>query len=87
MTKLTVETAAIKSNGKVWTMPRPARHGDIINMMRHAGAGYGRPGDQGFVLSDGRFARRQRARRIAVRAFQVPPVGPYGDHLFSEDMW
>lgn len=89
--KLTVETAAIKTDdGTVWTLPRPARHHDIIKHIRENGCTGFVSGDrQGFILSDGRFVRRKPALNVARRNGQVkieechaPGIG-----LFSEDLW
>ena len=84
---LRVVAAAIKRGSTIWTLPPPNRHPNIMYQIEDVGLRHGRFGDQGFILSDGRFARRRRARRIAVRAGQVPAIGPHGTLLFSEDLW
>jgi hypothetical protein len=86
---LTVERAAIKDHdGKVYTVPRPGRHHDVIKMMVNS---YFRPipitGEQGFVLSDGTFADRVRAREVAEAANQLLSRASTGKELFSEDVW
>lgn len=89
--KLTVETAAIRdSKGTVHSLPRPARHNDVIRKMREEGIDEVIPQDgQGFLLSNGMFARRRAALGVAARARQTSRdkcVNP-GVGLFSEDLW
>lgn len=100
---LRIELAAIRDlTGRIWTLPRPARHCDISLAMHQAGlTGFLEDGettfgvlntrDQGFLSSDGRFVRRAEAWQIAVRAGQCRPEEMYhkrdGGHLFSEDIW
>lgn len=86
---LTVEYAAIKDHsGIVYFVPRPGRHHDVIKLMVKV---YNRPipitGEQGFVLSDGSFADRVRAREVAEAAGQLLPRASKGKRLFSEDVW
>ena len=61
----TIETAAIMFEGRVYTVPRPGRH---HNVMRHMWNTWGdKPGEerfirgetQGFVTSTGRFVNCQ----------------------------
>jgi len=88
---LTVVAAAIMFDGKIHSLPAPARHHDIIRQMHESGL---RNFDryQGFVLSDGTFATRRRAFTVAMAAGQVthrrPGPGNYqGTQLLSEDVW
>ena len=80
----TVETAAIRVKGIVHTLPRPARHGDLL--LKHGDPRPHPTRDQGFVLSDGRFVGRLRAVGFAKRAGQItePKWPPY---LYSEDLF
>ena len=84
---LTVETAAILLDDVIHTLPRPARHHDIIRKLAAEGHPTPIQGVQGFVLSDGQFATRKVARLVAKRAGQVPksptPPGPFT----SEELW
>ena len=73
-------------DGTVYSVPRPGRHHDVIRLMVEKGRPTPISGEQGFVLSDGRFARRKPAARIAITAGQIeklkwPPL------LYSEDLW
>lgn len=86
-----ITCAAIRTDdGEIHTLPRPNRHHDIIQHLR--AIGYDGPvcGErQGFLTSDGIFARRKPALMVAVRAGQVERekcTSP-GHGLFSEDIW
>jgi hypothetical protein len=80
-----IVAAALLVDEKVWTLPAPARHHDII---RHYIAETRKvrvpPHDQGFVTSAGRFVRRAPAAMLAFRAGQVTERK---HRLYSEDVW
>lgn len=83
-----VAAAIIDHNGVPVTLPRPARHHDLIRAMAERGDPTPISGEQGFVTSDGRFARRKAAAVIARRAGQVKAEDMQrSDMLFSEDLW
>ena len=89
-TQLRIEAAAIRDiDGKVWSLPRPARHHDVIRSMREAG--YVGPvngvDQQGFVLSDGRYCRRKAAWHVAEDAGQLKNGKMVGPQLTTEDLW
>lgn len=70
-------------NWMTYTMPRPARHHNILHTM---------PGDvldveQGFLTSDGRYVDREEARQLAETAGQLLPTAINHKQLFSEDVW
>lgn len=86
-TALRVVSAACRSADLVFSMPQPARHADILLRIGNVS-----PDNQGFLLSNGKFANRRRAYQIAKAAGQITKrlEGPkyyQGDELFSEDMW
>lgn len=98
-----IEFAAIMARGEseATTLPRPARHHDIIAALAARGFGPGDvgPSRQGFVTSTGRYVGREEAWRIAVAAGQLLPArttdgmevrrtapAPNGS-LYSEDVW
>ena len=87
---LRVDCAAIRGDdGVIYSEARPGRHHDVIALARRLGYQGLVSGDrQGFLLSDGRFARRRRALHIAQRAGQLirEPTAP-AHGLFSEDVW
>lgn len=90
MAELTVTTAAMRfESGLIVTMPRPHRHGLLINATWRE---LGETRDHGFMLSDGSYADRKRAYEVAEAAGQIIwrlPEGclhkPYS--LFSENLW
>lgn len=85
-----VAAAIIGSDGKVYQVPAPGRHHDVIRHMIHE-KGHKKPvcGIQGFVLSNGEFIEREAAKIIANMAGQVIPNQPHGNQksLYSEDLW
>jgi len=96
----TIATAAIRArDGTVWTLPRPARHHDILAHMKAAGVSLEdrHSSDQGFIASDGRFVDRREAMTIALAAGQflteratcsgVRWKATLGGKLFSEDIF
>jgi len=79
----TIEAVAIEFEFFVWTLPRPARHHDVIaeRKRRNGLTGSGR---QGFVTNTGRFVDRGAAAHIAYCAGQIKEPKA---QLFSEDVW
>ena len=78
---ITVETAALQQDGIVYTLPRPARHCDIIHQVVKQGVSLV-GSRQGFVLSDGTFVDRYQA------AGQTDEVnGSQIGKLYTEDLW
>lgn len=84
--------AAIRDidRGIVYTLPRPARHGDII---RHMVENYFidkiRDAEyiQGFITEEGVFVNRWTAKKIATKAGQLLEREAGKDELYSEDVW
>lgn len=83
--------ACLDTNNKVWSVPKPARHHDVLHYMYKLGAKEKDSNDsQGFKLSDGSYVDRLAAFTIAEKAKQIKPrlPGQYdGPELFSEDLW
>lgn len=88
MVTRTIVAAAIRTDdGRVWSLPQPQRHHDVIRVIR--ASGYEGPvgGErQGFVTSDGLFATRKAAAAIVRRAGQ-PIRGVIQGTLTSENLW
>lgn len=84
-----IECAAIMGfDGKVYSMPRPNRHHNIIAYMaRDLGHPTPISGKQGFVTTDGEFVDRRKAKLIAIENNQLIPGHSQLDILFSECMW
>ena len=75
-----------RSDGKVFSLPRPARHCHILNSYwkEH---GERLIGNQGFIASDGKFYDRKHAKVLAKKAGQLLDRAGDGPFLFSEDVW
>lgn len=76
---------AIRFEGKVWSMPSPFRHHDVIKLIvANTDAQYvdAHGDDQGFLDAHGRYRSREEAYLIAANAGQVPRT-----QLYSEDLW
>lgn len=86
---LKIVRAAIRDDrGAVWSVPIPGRHHNIIANMRDAGYEGPLHGDhQGFLLNDGRFARRKPALYVAEKAGQLIGGKTISSTLTSEDLW
>jgi hypothetical protein len=78
---------AIKSevDGTIISIPRPARHHDVIRLMVQLK--YPRPikGEQGFLTNAGEFVNRIEAKDIAFSSGQI--TSSIAFTLTSEDLW
>ncbi len=83
--KRRVVAAAIRKDGKVWSLPPPARHDTVMVMMFDDHGVKAKDADQGFLLDDGTFADRDEAGRVAIEAGQIERLSRLT--LFSEDLW
>lgn len=80
-----IYAVAIKSDeGHVYNLVAPARHHDVIAVMKEGGA---KPKEQGFLDDQGRFVGREEARKIAEEAGQLLDRAIQSSDLFSEDVW
>jgi len=87
---LAVTHVAIIFQGVTYSLPAPNRHHDVIKLiLEKTGASHVYGEEQGFLLSDGKFARRKPALRVAIEAGQLKPdsLGAKLGKLFSEDVW
>lgn len=79
---------AIVYAGKMYSLPKPNRHHDVIRTIPGGVAG---PDTQGFILNDGTFIGRRGAYYLAADNGQLkrkPGKEFYqGDELYSEDLW
>lgn len=82
-----VAAAIIGYDGKAYHVPAPGRHHDVIQLMVKLGHPTPIKGLQGFMLSDGRFVRRSKARVIAEERGQLLPRHSNLKELYSEDVW
>lgn len=78
---------AIKYANKVFSLPAPNRHHDVIRMI----GGISGPDVQGFLDANGVFLNRKQAFEVAAQTGQIKrsdKPGTYqGPQLFSEDLW
>ncbi len=82
-----ISSVAIKrsDSNTVHSLPRPARHHDVIKWMSDREIPRG---EQGFVDDKGHFVDREKAFVIAQKAEQIIDVdNTRGETLFSEDLW
>ena len=83
--RLWIAAAAINAGGLIASMPRPARHGDVLRSLHEMLEGRQvAPGVQGFIANDGRFLDRVTAAMVAFEAGQLSELK---GELFSEDLW
>src|SRR6185369_4971766 len=67
-----VAAAIVDDGGQVWSLPAPARHGDVMRFAGSQGAKPIWPPDkQGFLTSTGKFVTRYQAHSIALRWGQI----------------
>jgi hypothetical protein len=82
-----IVSAAIQIDGVILSLPRPARHGQVMACAYdYLGIKPGRE-VQGFLTNTGRFVNRIEARLISYRAGQEPKQTGNDHELFSEDLW
>lgn len=85
-----IVAAAIQIEGVTISLPRPARHGEVLFSCTFIAAesNWLHTATQGFLTSTGRFVNRVQARQIAYVAGQNPGHSA-GDapELYSEDLW
>jgi hypothetical protein len=78
---------ALKDNNKIYSLPAPNRHHDVIGMI---GGTHGQE-VQGFLDANGVFLNRKQAFLVAQATGQLNrregPGHYQGPELFSEDLW
>lgn len=83
---------AIRFQNKIWSLPPPNRHHDIIRLIvKETGVKYvdARDDDQGFLIDGVDYYRRKPALRHAKQCGQLKPgcLGEKLGKLYSEDVW
>lgn len=86
-----IAAVAICYRGKVWTLPPPARHHNVIRLIAdetgetHIDC---RDRAQGFIDTEGRYLDRFQALAVALANKQVLDENDIrAGRLFSEDVW
>lgn len=75
---------AIRYEGKIHSLPRPARHHDVIRKI----GGISGPDVQGFLTESGVFLNRREALFYALEHGQIQhPSEVRSCALYSEDLW
>lgn len=85
-----IVAAAIRIGGITISMPRPARHGEILWSASSSGISDEAlaKADQGFLDHRGLFLDRKTARIVAVSWNQlIERAQTHSPELFSEDVW
>lgn len=84
-----IERAAIRHDGRIFSVPAPGRHHHVIKLIIDTTAAKRVPADstQGFVTNTGRFLDREEACVVAIRADQLIRKTYPENLLFSEDLW
>ena len=83
-----VKQAAIRDGqGKVHTLPRPARHHNIAHELYDTrGHALLEDDEQGFILEDGSFVDREAGGDFAIKTEQIEKL-KWPPYLYSEDLW
>lgn len=90
MTAETIDRAAIRHDGVIYSVSRPGRHHNVIALMAKRPGhcpSHCSPSKQGFTTSTGRFVGREDAMRIAQSAGQLIATPHISGKLFSEDLF
>lgn len=90
LTERIVAAAMMAEDRGVYSMPPPARHGQVgrlVDACYPDEPGMQLRSWQGFVTSHGRFVDRRKARIIANKASQTSARDMHSVELFSEDLW
>lgn len=86
----TIVAVAIKVDKDVYTLPAPATHQDVCDLICKKDASLlQRPHYhcEGFLTSENRFVNRYDAAQIARRAKQIINPNYLSDILYTEDLW
>lgn len=85
---MTITHVAIRQGGKIFSLPSPNRHHNVIFKIAEE-TGLDRvDGEQGFLDDAGNFLDRKAALAHALGSGQVKDPGAIrAGILFSEDMW
>jgi hypothetical protein len=85
-TEQQITSVAIKIDDKIYILPRPARHNDVIRYLVENGFQPPIKGVQGFITNTGEFVDRKQGKIIATKANQLIKE-THPTMLFSEDLW
>lgn len=77
---------ACRIGQKIWTLPPPNRHHNVLWLMGEREVEGYHLCEQGFLTDSGDFLTRSAARSYAMATGQCPKPD-HERHLFSEDLW
>ena len=86
----TIVAVAIKVDKDVYSLPAPARHQDVYDLICEKDVSLLQKPHyhcEGFLTSENRFVNRYDAAQIARRAKQIKNPNYIESHLYSEDLW
>lgn len=82
-----IHAVAIKYKGTTYTLPKPARHYMLVDLIIADHVEYNFDiGIKGFLRDDGQFLNRAEAGKHALECGQVQNLHVGGD-LYSEEVW
>lgn len=86
-----IVAAAVVWGGVIYSLPRPARHHDVMQRIPKLGPNVQpevdlQPANQGFITSSGRYVDRGEAAVLAIQAGQIERPR-WGEMLYSEEVW
>lgn len=87
MRQETIIGVALEHEGVMHSLPRPARHHDIIQILYQVHKETIVADTEGFMTSTGRYVLREEALSIAKNANQLLPSHEHPTELFSESVW
>lgn len=86
----TIVGVASKAYGKLYQLPKPNRHHNLLDIMfaEQKGETQVYADEEGFTTSTGRYVNREEALIIAEKANQIISERHVrGDELYSESVW
>lgn len=86
----TIVAVASKAYGKLYQLPKPNRHHNLLDLMyaENNGAFQVAADEEGFITSTGRYVNREEGYLIAQQANQIIAERHRpGDELYSESVW
>ena len=84
-----IEGVTINQDGRIYKLPRPSRHHDLIRMIADTGGKIPVTGEQGFYSNKRRFIDRKEAKIVALKTVKkLLSEGKYDlEELYSECLW
>lgn len=87
MSNFEITGVAIKQGNDIYSLPKPARHDDVIKMMVENNVIISAQYVEGFRLSTGEFKDRYDAGKIALETGQIRTTEDNNGKLTSVELW